>query len=101
MSDRSDRSRPGGDQLELFAETDGVAGPLPSRQEERSGSRPRRRDPEPLVLSVREAAAILGISKDLVYELVARGELPSLRLGGRIVIPKRLLFHMTGAIAQD
>ena len=48
--------------------------------------------PGPLVLSVVEAAGMLGISKDLAYELVARGELPSLRLGRRIVIPtKRLL----------
>ena len=34
-----------------------------------------------LVLSVTEAAGMLGISRGLAYELVARGELPSLRLG--------------------
>jgi excisionase family DNA binding protein len=94
MSDRPDRRRSGGDQLELFAKTDDFAGPLPSEQEERSGSRPRRWEPEPLVLSVREAAALLGISKDLAYELVARGELPALRLGGRIVIPRNRLFEL-------
>ncbi len=41
-----------------------------------------------LVLTVAEAADRLGISSDLAYDLVARGELPSLRLGRRIVIPR-------------
>jgi excisionase family DNA binding protein len=94
MSNKALRRQPGGDQLELFAETNDVAGPLPSEQGERSPSRPRRRDPDPLVLSVREAAALLGISKDLAYELVARGELPALRLGGRIVIPRNKLLEL-------
>lgn len=94
MSDEALRRQPGGDKLESFAKTDDLAGPLPSEQEERSGSRPRRWEPEPLVLSVREAAALLGISKDLAYELVARGELPALRLGGRIVIPRNKLFEL-------
>ena len=49
-----------------------------------------------LVLSVAEAAALLGISKDLVYDLVARGELPSLRLGRRIVVPRRALIAFLG-----
>jgi excisionase family DNA binding protein len=48
------------------------------------------------VLSVREAAALLGISKDLAYDLVARGELPSLRLGRRIVVPRRALIAFLG-----
>ena len=44
-----------------------------------------------LSLAVMEAAAVLGISRTLAYELVARGELPSLRMGRRIVVPKRAL----------
>jgi excisionase family DNA binding protein len=44
-----------------------------------------------LVLSVAEAAEMLGISRTLAYELVARQELPALRLGGRIVILLRPL----------
>ena len=47
--------------------------------------------PERLVLSVAEAAEMLGISRTLAYELVAREELPALRLGGRIVILLRPL----------
>ncbi|MCA1844015.1 MAG: helix-turn-helix domain-containing protein [Actinobacteria bacterium] len=46
---------------------------------------------ERLVLSVAEAAEMLGISRTLAYDLVARHELPALRLGGRIVIPRRPL----------
>jgi excisionase family DNA binding protein len=44
-----------------------------------------------LTLTVDEAAQVLGISRALAYELVARGELPSLRLGRRIVVPRRAL----------
>jgi excisionase family DNA binding protein len=48
-------------------------------------------DAEPLVLSVSEAAALLGISKDLAYDLVRTGEIPSLKFGRRLVVPKRRL----------
>jgi excisionase family DNA binding protein len=46
---------------------------------------------EPLALSVEEAARLLGVSRTLAYESVARGELPSVRLGKRIVVPRRAL----------
>lgn len=41
-----------------------------------------------LTVSVEEAGKLLGISRGLAYELVARGELPALRLGRRRVIPR-------------
>jgi excisionase family DNA binding protein len=44
-----------------------------------------------LALSVEEAGALLGISRDLAYDLVARRELPSVRLGRRIVVPRKAL----------
>lgn len=44
-----------------------------------------------LTLTVSEAAGALGISRALAYELVARGELPSLRLGRRLVVPRKAL----------
>lgn len=40
-----------------------------------------------LTYTVTEAANVLGISRALAYELIARDELPSIRLGRRIVIP--------------
>jgi excisionase family DNA binding protein len=45
----------------------------------------------PLVLSVGEAAALLGISRAHAYELVARGELAHIRLGRRVVVPRRAI----------
>ena len=42
----------------------------------------------PLVYTVMQAAALLGISRTLAYELVARGDLVHVRLGSRIVIPR-------------
>lgn len=48
-------------------------------------------DEHRLTLSVEEAAQLLGISRGLAYVLVRRGELPRLRLGRRIVVPRRAL----------
>ncbi len=45
----------------------------------------------PLVLSVGEAARLLGISRAHAYELVARGELAHIRLGRRVVVPRRTI----------
>jgi len=55
------------------------------------------RTPQRLVLTVDEAAFLLSISRGLAYELVARGELPSIRLGRRIVISRVVLEKLTGA----
>lgn len=52
---------------------------------------------EPLAVGIDEAARLLGISRDLVYNLVARGELDFVRLGRRIVVPVRSLQHLLGA----
>jgi excisionase family DNA binding protein len=49
---------------------------------------------ERLVLTVAEAGELLGISRAFAYELVARGELPVIRLGRRIVVPKAALLAM-------
>ncbi len=46
---------------------------------------------DPLVLSVAKAAQSLGVSDDLVYELIERGQLPCLRLGRRKLIPRRAI----------
>ncbi len=44
-------------------------------------------DVSPEMLTVPEAAAYLRISRDLAYELIARGELPHVRLGRVIRVP--------------
>ena len=45
-------------------------------------------DELPLMLSVPEVAAILGISRAGAYELVRSKGFPSLSIGSRIVVPK-------------
>ena len=43
-----------------------------------------------LVMTVREAARLLHISRNTCYELVRRGELPAVKLGSRILrVPRR------------
>jgi excisionase family DNA binding protein len=41
------------------------------------------------VWTVSEAAVLLGVSRAHAYELVARGQLRHVRLGRRVVVPKR------------
>lgn len=47
-----------------------------------------------LTVSVDEAARLLGISRSFAYELCARRELPAVRLGRRLVIPRRALLEL-------
>ena len=42
-------------------------------------------------LSVMEVANIMGVSKNVAYEAARRGEIPSIRLGGRILVPRAAL----------
>ena len=42
----------------------------------------------PLMLSVPEVAAVLGISQAGAYEVVRTDGVPSLKVGSRIVVPK-------------
>jgi excisionase family DNA binding protein len=46
-----------------------------------------------LTLTVEEAADLLGIGRSLAYRLAASGELPTVRLGRRIVVPADALNH--------
>lgn len=70
--------------------------------------------PDRLVYSVEEAASALGIGRSLAFELARRGELPTVRLGRRRVIPRHLLLdwlnsrfrasmdeHLTSTEAHD
>jgi excisionase family DNA binding protein len=47
-----------------------------------------------LVVTVSEAANLLGISRSFAYELVKRGELPVVRLGRRQLVPKESLSRL-------
>jgi excisionase family DNA binding protein len=47
-----------------------------------------------LVFTVAEAGELLGISRAFAYELVARGDLPVIRLGRRRLVPKVALLAL-------
>jgi excisionase family DNA binding protein len=51
-----------------------------------------------LTLTVEEAARALGIGRSLAYELARRGELPTLRLGRRLLVSKAALDRMLSSI---
>jgi excisionase family DNA binding protein len=67
---------------------------------------PHRLEPTPtgsdrLVFSVAEAGELLGLSRAFAYELVVRGELPVIRFGRRIVVPKAALLELLGSASLD
>ena len=49
-----------------------------------------------LVYSVVEAAELLGIGRSTAYDLVARGELATTRLGSRVVVSRPTLTALLG-----
>jgi excisionase family DNA binding protein len=66
----------------------------PSRGPNRYFPEPSVRPDTCLTLTVEEAAEALGISRAFAYEAVARGEIPSVRIGRRIIIPRVALERM-------
>jgi excisionase family DNA binding protein len=48
-------------------------------------------------MTVREAAALLGISANSYYRAAQTGEAPSIRIGGRILVPRATLMRLLGA----
>ncbi len=51
-----------------------------------------------LLVSVAEAAQLLGIGRGLAYDLIVEGRIPSLRLGRRLLLPR---FGLEQWIAQE
>ncbi len=54
----------------------------------------QKEDTSRLVFSVEEARKQLGLSKGLMYEAIRTGQVPSVRIGRRILIPRRALEQM-------
>jgi excisionase family DNA binding protein len=52
--------------------------------------------PDKPMFSVEEVAAILGVGRGTAYQCARSGEIPSLRLGHRILIPRTALVRMLG-----
>jgi len=49
-----------------------------------------------ITLTVEETASVLGLGRTATYEAVRRGQLPSRRLGRRIIIPVPALLEWLG-----
>lgn len=54
-----------------------------------------------LVVTIPEAAKLLGISRSFAYELVKRGDLPVVRLGRRQLVPKEALSWLMESVAHQ
>ncbi len=49
-----------------------------------------------VTLSVEEVAALLGLGRTAAYEAARRGEIPSRRLGRRVIVPVPALLEWLG-----
>jgi excisionase family DNA binding protein len=84
-----------------------------ARQSSGQGSRTQMRqsqtDPaapataERLVYTVTEVGAMLGLSRNAAYEAARRGDIPTIRIGRRLIVPKVAFNRLleTGASAGD
>ena len=54
------------------------------------------REASRMTYTIPEAGRILGIGRNSAYEAARRGEIPVIRIGGRIVVPVAALEHMLG-----
>ena len=53
-------------------------------------------DDLPPILTVEQTAKILGISRGLAFAAVRSGEIPCIRIGRRILVPRDTLFRLIG-----
>lgn len=61
-----------------------------------------RTDDLPLTITVEEAGELLGIGRRTAYRAAATGELPTVRIGRRLLVPTtRLLRLLDGADQPD
>jgi excisionase family DNA binding protein len=51
-------------------------------------------DEERLTLTVEETANLLGIGRQLAYERVKTGEIPAIKVGRRLLVPKKALENL-------
>jgi len=56
---------------------------------------------ERLTLTIDEVASTLGISRSSAYECAKRGEIPTVRFGRRIVVPRRAVLALLGEIDPE
>ena len=71
-----------------------VAQRLPQKMPERVEADEGPRAKGKTAYSVAEAAELLGVSRSIAYTAIQRGDLPSLRIGRRILVPRDALEQM-------
>ena len=49
------------------------------------------------VYTVMETAVLLGLGRNSTYEAITRGQIPSIRVGRRVLVPRAALEHMLAA----
>ena len=59
------------------------------------------RDIDTLTMTVEEAGKLLGIGRSSAYGAIRRGELPFLKIGRRILVPRSALFRKIEDPQQD
>jgi excisionase family DNA binding protein len=57
-------------------------------------------DGPPLTMTVEQAAKLLGVGRGTAYEAARRGELPTVKLGRRLLVPRAALMRMLGEEAE-
>ena len=55
---------------------------------------------ERLTVTVEEAARMLGISRNSAFEAARRGDIPTLRIGRRLLVPKAALERLRDPVAD-
>src|SRR5688500_12347361 len=58
-------------------------------------------DSLPLTLTVEQTAKLMGLSRGSAYEAVRTGQIPSLRIGRRVLIPKHALLQLLGVTGAE
>ena len=54
-----------------------------------------------LAFSITEAAALLGVGRTLAYAMAKAGDLPTVRLGRRLVVPRAQLERLLAGVADQ
>lgn len=57
--------------------------------------------PECLTITVEDAARLLGISRNSAFRAVRSGELPAIRIGRRLLVPRDRVVAMLGVAASE
>lgn len=74
--------------------------PHPTSQAARTGAGAVAPVENRLVYTVEEAATLLGISRSFAYEAVQRADIPSMRIGRRILVPKAALERFLATVGD-